>query len=41
MKSLAALADRTTLLSLGTLAALHVLFFLAFVASLLVAAGRI
>jgi hypothetical protein len=41
MKAIAALAERTTILSLKLLAALHVLFFLAFLASLLAATGRV
>lgn len=41
MKSFATLADRTALLSFKLLVALHGVFFLAFVASLLVAAGRL
>jgi hypothetical protein len=40
MKPLAALAERTTLLSLRLLTALHVLFLAAFLAGLLAAAGQ-
>jgi hypothetical protein len=41
MERFAALAERTTILSLKLLAALHVLFFLAFLAGLFVATARI
>jgi len=41
MKAYAALAERAALPSLGLLAALHILLFLAFLASLLVAGGGI
>jgi hypothetical protein len=41
MKAFATFAERTTVLSLKLLATLHVLFFLAFLASLLAATGRI
>jgi hypothetical protein len=40
MKPLAALAERVPILSLRLLAMLHVLFFLAFLASLLAAMGH-
>jgi hypothetical protein len=41
MESFVTPAERTTLLPLKLLAALHVLFFLAFLASLLVATGQL